>query len=328
MATTCCGIARRIARQDLRVCSASRHARQVKSSNLFPQSNGYGNDVGFVAAGGDVFPFHGASVLFVDRLCHEEALPIFYKVNTFSISRFDLCHDGITNGASMVPDPKHLIHLHLSDLIIMPSCAKSLMDCISCQRVGLDVLQIPQLLPHLRTPTINYGADEKSKEAFALFKAAMRPAPSPYSSYNITCTGIGQYTLHNTDRPKLSIAFLNEPLVRIWHSITPAATKVYAEIGIPKHLYSEQDKYHGLASTIFHLLFKHDGYVSHADRKLVPQVFAAVSPKEVPCDFRKLGGWATFGFVERVDDVLRGWVRRHASSERGQWVTDRWVPRW
>ncbi|KAK5117192.1 hypothetical protein LTR85_008960 [Meristemomyces frigidus] len=266
-------------------------------------------------------PFLGASLLFVNRLAYQEALPIFYQSNTLSISRGDFCHGIVADSLRHLPDIENLVHLKLFDFEVEPSCGRDMSDCDECRDPALDVLSALRLVPSLRTVVVDYGADEESVEAFTLFKSALR-APHPTGRhYSLACIGIARYEFFDHKLPHLRISMTNSTLAREWTAATPEWVREVASIAgrsVPSRWASRED---GIVANVCMLMRGHDGLAPL--RHIIPTSIAAVWPRNVPVDFRTLGEVGTLGFVEKVDDGLQKWLDMSAGIVPFQF-TDRW----
>lgn len=252
--------------------------------------------------------FLSAGLLFVDRLTYKEALPIFYKTNTISVRRSDVCGNAITGNRKHLSDLEPVVHLHFSDFAITPWCATPIANCNKCCESALNLLCLPPLFPHLRTITVDYGANDQSLEAFTLFKSALKAAKCDNPDYTLICTGIGQYKLQSTNYPNLDITMTHAELARCWVTATPASVAAACQARKPSLRHSME---HGVNA----LLRRHDGLIpSFSNVKLIPDTLARAWPRDKPCDFRKAGEVETLAFLETFDDALMVWLKAFADD--------------
>ncbi|KAK4548769.1 hypothetical protein LTR36_008542 [Oleoguttula mirabilis] len=253
-----------------------------------------------------VAPFLGASLLFVNRQTYQEALPIFYKTNTVSLGS-SAFYSAVTSSHGSIPDVKHLVHVRLSDFAINPACTTALADCVSCQRSTADILRALLLVPHLRTVSVDYGETDASLAAFTHFKSAASAPGREYGNWSLTCTGIGRYNLRHNDHPNLDMTMTNAALVCVWTAATPDwVRRVNANFSHLPAKTSDQ-RAEKRTALIFFLMCCHD-HSGPSPAAVIPRLIAAVWPRDVPVDFRRLGEADTLAYVGDVDDALAKWL--------------------
>ncbi|KAK5137991.1 hypothetical protein LTR08_005788 [Meristemomyces frigidus] len=237
------------------------------------------------------------SLLCVDRFTYNEALPIFYQTNTFSVPGGD--HGATFIKTSGLPNIKHLVHLHLSDFPGLETWPNGAQPCL---------LHALSQIPHLRTVTADYGANLQSRQAFEKFKATLK-ANVQSDSISLKCVGIGQYKLLNTKLPHVDMSMNDVELAEIWRSATPAHARevmtrlVYRRDAEPTEV-TELSLHGKRALCICRLL----DTIELGSLKWIPRTIAAAWPKEVSVDYGKLGQVDTLGFIEVVDDAVQLWL--------------------
>ncbi|KAK4548768.1 hypothetical protein LTR36_008541 [Oleoguttula mirabilis] len=296
------------------------------------------------AAAGSEATLDGISLLLVDRLAYQEALPLLYKVNTFRVSRHNLCANVAPNSLTLL-NPNHLVHIELSDLVISRSCLHldytnwDWPQCGTCAEPGFGLLYMMASIPHLRTAVVEYGTrrpprtdgwfpalrepfpEFPSKRAFFRLQQAIRARCHSHHNFELTCVGIGEYQVQSAKLKNATVTFRDSPLMEAWSKmvlLVKAATESWDEAvaNLDRDMLQKLIK---LQLGVVGFEEAQEFVYVQTDMASVPQYIARIWPPGVPLDIAGVAAIQSPGLMEAFDNALQTYI-----DEPDEFIL--WVP--
>jgi hypothetical protein len=236
-----------------------------------------------------------AGILLVNRLVYNEALPILHELNTIVISREELCQ--FPNGkCPQLTCKAELVHsLHIRDLAASSRCAARISypwpatnrPCQNCRPSILGLINTLRLKPSLREVFVDYHGYDY---VIHTLMEAPRPPDQIEGEIQLTCAGIGRYTLTGSSLCNITFSFRDVPLAEVWSRITalplpqPFAPYYRANRAMWKDLKWLESRVD--ARVLVLLILKIFFLISNHDANAVPSHFASIWPQGMSMDFR------------------------------------------
>ena len=258
-----------------------------------------------------------AGILLVNRLVYNEALPILHELNTIVISREELCQFPNGKRPQLTCKPELVHSLHIRDLAASSRCAARMSypwpathrPCQNCRPSILGLINTLSLKPKLREVSIDYHG---YNYVIHTLTEAPRPPDQPEGETQLTCTGIGRYTLTGSHLHNTTFSLRDVPLAEVWSRITalplpqPFAPYYRANRSMWKDLRWLESRVDARALVL--LILKIFFLISNHDANAVPSSFARVWPRGVPVDFRAVEGFGTSELLHQMNLQLQAYL--------------------
>ena len=236
-----------------------------------------------------------AGILLVNRLIHDEALPILHELNTIVISREELCQFPNGKRPQLTCKPEFVQRLYIRNLAASSRCAARISapwpatnrPCPNCRPSILGLVNTLRLKPKLKEVFFDYHGYHYAVNALM---HALKTGNGIDGDTQLTCTGIGAYTLTGSWLQNSTFSFRDVPLAAVWSRVTatplPVPFAPYHRANGPMWKDSEWLASRTDAKARFTLILKIFLLISHHDAGAVPSNFAGIWPQGVHMDFR------------------------------------------